>query len=84
MKIILAPVDFSDASMNAVAFAAELAKASSARLVIVNIFQKGADEKEAKDKLNSMAVRPEKIIRSCIKLRIINLRTGTELLHLKK
>ena len=55
MKTILAPVDFSDASTNAVAFAAELAKRSSARLLIINIFQKGGDEEEAKDKLKSMA-----------------------------
>ena len=54
MKTILAPVDFSDASMNAVAFAAELAKRSSARLLIVHISQKGSDEEEVKDKLKSM------------------------------
>ena len=54
MKTILAPVDFSDASMNAVAFAAELSKRSSARLVLVNIFRKGEDEDEAKNKLRSI------------------------------
>ena len=51
MKTILAPVDFSDASMNAVAFAAEIARRSSARLLIVNILQKAGDEEEAKNKL---------------------------------
>jgi nucleotide-binding universal stress UspA family protein len=54
MKIILAPVDFSDASTNAVSFAAELSKRSSARLVIVNIIQKGEDENETKVKLKSL------------------------------
>jgi nucleotide-binding universal stress UspA family protein len=54
MKTILAPVDFSDASLNALAFAAELAKRSTALLIIVNILQKGADEDEANDKLKFM------------------------------
>ena len=54
MKIILAPVDFSGASINAVSFAAELSKRSSARLVIVNILQNGADETETKIKLDSL------------------------------
>ena len=54
MKIILAPFDFSDASMNAVSFAAELSKRSSARLVIMNILQKGEDENDIKDKLKSV------------------------------
>lgn len=54
MKTILAPVDFSDASMNAVAFAAEMAKRSSARLLIVHISQKGGDDDEVKDKLKSI------------------------------
>ncbi len=46
MKKIIAPVDFSDASTNALSFAAELAKRASAKLVIVNIFEKGEDEGE--------------------------------------
>jgi nucleotide-binding universal stress UspA family protein len=54
MKIILAPVDFSDASINSVLFAAELSKRSSARLVIVNILNKGEDEDETKIKLKSL------------------------------
>ena len=54
MKIILAPVDFSDASVNSVLFAAELSKRSSARLVIVNILKKGEDENETKIKLKSL------------------------------
>ena len=47
MKTILALVDFSDASTNSVLFAAELAKRSAARLVIVNILQQGDDEAAA-------------------------------------
>ena len=54
MKVILAPVDFSDASTNSVAFAAELSKRSSARLVIVNILQKVEGEEETKNKLKSL------------------------------
>jgi nucleotide-binding universal stress UspA family protein len=54
MKIILAPVDFSDTSINAVSFAAEISKRFSAHLVIVNIYQKGEDEDEAKSKLEAM------------------------------
>src|SRR4029077_19054118 len=54
MKTILAPVDFSDASVNSVSFAAELSKRSAARLVIVNILQKGEDENETAVKLKSL------------------------------
>ena len=54
MKTILALVDFSDASTNALSFAAELSKRASARLVIVNILQKGEDEEETKNKLKSI------------------------------
>jgi len=54
MKTILAPVDFSDASTNAVSFAAELCGRAVARLVIVNILQKGDDGNEARDKLKSI------------------------------
>jgi nucleotide-binding universal stress UspA family protein len=54
MTTILALVDFSDASTNAVSFAAELSKRSSARLLIVNILQKGVEEDETKNKLKSV------------------------------
>src|ERR1700733_9867835 len=54
MKTILAPVDFSEASANSVSFAAELSRRSSARLVIVNILQKGEDENETDAKLKSL------------------------------
>ena len=46
MKTILAPVDFSEASANALLFAAELSKRASARLVVVNILEKNEEEKE--------------------------------------
>jgi len=54
MKTIIALVNFSDASTNAVSFAAELSKRSSARLSIVNILQKGEEEDEVKMKLHSL------------------------------
>src|SRR3954469_19312933 len=54
MKTILTLVDFSDAAINALSFAAELSKRASARLVIVNILQNGEDEEKAKNKLTSI------------------------------
>jgi nucleotide-binding universal stress UspA family protein len=54
MKTILTLLDFSHASTNALLFAAELCKRTSARLVIINIIQKGENEEEAKNKLNAV------------------------------
>lgn len=54
MKTILAPVDFSGASVNALSFAAELSMRSSARLVIVHILKKGEDEDEVNNQLKSV------------------------------
>jgi nucleotide-binding universal stress UspA family protein len=54
MKTILAPVDFSEASINALSFAAELSKKASARLVIINTLQGGENEEETKNKLKSL------------------------------
>ena len=51
MKTILAPVDFSEASINALSFAAEISKRASARLIVINIIQKDGDEEETKNKL---------------------------------
>ncbi|MGZ8538040.1 MAG: universal stress protein [Flavisolibacter sp.] len=51
MKTILALVDFSDASNNALSFAAELSRRTSARLVLSHILQKEEDEPEAFTKL---------------------------------
>ena len=54
MKTIIAPVDFSDASANALLFAAELSKRATARLIVLNILQKGESESETKNKLKSI------------------------------
>ena len=54
MKTILIPIDFSEASVNALSFGAELAKRASARLFIINILEKEEDEKEAKTKLTAI------------------------------
>ena len=54
MKTIIAPVDFSDASANALLFAAELSKRATARLIVLNILQKGESESETKNKLRSI------------------------------
>ena len=54
MKTILAPVDFSEASINALSFAAELCKRTAARLIVINVVQKEDGEKESKDKLKAI------------------------------
>jgi len=54
MKTILVPVDFSDASTNALSFAAELSKRGSARLLIVNILEQEEAEDETKNKLKAI------------------------------
>src|SRR5688572_29154759 len=59
MKTVMALVDFSEASTNALSFAAELSKRATARLLIINIIQKGEEQDETKNKL--------KIIESSLK-----------------
>ncbi len=54
MKTVLVPVDFSNVSANALSFAAELCNRASARLVVVNILEKGEEEEETRDKLISI------------------------------
>jgi hypothetical protein len=54
MKTVIAPVDFSEASGNALLFSAELCRRASAPLVVVNILQEGEDEEEIKRKLNEL------------------------------
>lgn len=54
MKTIIAPVDFSVTSANAIAFAAELAKRSAADLLVVHVLPKGANEDAATDKLKTL------------------------------
>src|SRR6478672_2384810 len=67
MTTILALVDFSEASTNAVSFAAELSKRSSARLMIINILQKGEGEDETKNKLKSIESNLKKTFDSDLK-----------------
>ena len=50
MKTVIAPVDFSETSRNALFFAAELCKRAAARLIVVNVVQDG-DEGEATNSL---------------------------------
>ena len=52
MKKILTLLDFSDTSINALKFAAELSVRTSAHLLIINIAQKGDDEAEARKMLD--------------------------------
>jgi len=54
MKTILAPVDFSEASINALSFAAELSRRASARLYVLNVLQQGDSETETKNKLKAI------------------------------
>ncbi len=54
MKTIISPVDFSDSSINAVSFAAELAKRATTHLTIVNILEEGEDEEKIKNKLKDL------------------------------
>src|SRR5687768_4334332 len=54
MNTVLALVDFSDASINSLSFAAELSKRATATLLIMTIIQKDKDEEETKDKLKSI------------------------------
>src|SRR5215203_3256809 len=53
MTTVLTLVDFSEVSVNALSFAAELCKRASARLVIINILQKGEDA-DAKNMLSAI------------------------------
>jgi len=53
MKTIIVPIDFSDASANALSFAAELCNRAAARIIIVNIIQNEEDEETAKNKLTT-------------------------------
>lgn len=50
MKTVIAPVDFSETSRNALFFAAEMCKRASARLIAVHALQEG--DKDANDKLD--------------------------------
>jgi len=67
MKTILAPVDFSDASLNALSFAAELSRRASARLFVINVLTQEQDEKESKDKLKDIEADLTKLSGSGLK-----------------
>ena len=60
MKTIIAPVDFSDASTNALSFAAEMSKRASAHLHIVNVLAQGEDEAETKSRLKTVELELQK------------------------
>ena len=64
MKTVLVPVDFSNTSVNALFFAAELCKRASAALIIVNVLQKEDDEEEVKNKLKSVEINLRKFFGS--------------------
>jgi nucleotide-binding universal stress UspA family protein len=51
MKTIIVPVDFSAASANALSFAAELSNRASARLIVINVRQKGESKEDAEEQL---------------------------------
>jgi len=67
MKTVIAPVDFSDVSRNALLFSAELAKRASAPLVVVNILQEAEDEESAKEKLKDIELDLKKTFSSGLK-----------------
>ena len=48
MKTILAPIDFSEVSLNAVSFAAELAKRAAAHIIIITYSKKAKQKKTQK------------------------------------
>src|SRR5215813_13955078 len=54
MKTILAPVDFSEASVNALSFAAELSKRASARLFVINILSSQDNDELTRNKLKAI------------------------------
>jgi len=64
MKTIIAPIDFSDASHNALLFAAELSNRTSARLIVVNIEQEGDDGIEVNKKLEYVTSNLHKLFGS--------------------
>jgi len=54
MKTVIAPIDFSDASMNALSFSSELAKRASARLIVANILKDREGVEDSKEKLKNI------------------------------
>jgi nucleotide-binding universal stress UspA family protein len=54
MKTIIAPIDFSEASHNALLFAVEVARRSTSNLMVVNVSSKSDDEVIVKAKLDQV------------------------------
>ena len=71
MERILVLVDFSDASANAVLFAAELSKRSGANLLITNVLKNAADEDETVNTMNFIAADLKKTYGSDFKYEIL-------------
>jgi nucleotide-binding universal stress UspA family protein len=67
MNTIIAPIDFSDASHNALLFAAEMSKRASSLLIIVNIVGKGEDEGTAINQLKGTTADLKKSLGSDLK-----------------
>jgi nucleotide-binding universal stress UspA family protein len=63
IKTVVVPIDFSDTSANALSFAAELSKRTSARLLAVHILQNSDTKEEIKNKLQSVRIRLENVFR---------------------
>jgi nucleotide-binding universal stress UspA family protein len=61
MKTIIAPIDFSPTSTNALSFAAELCKRANAHLLIINILGENEIEEDALNKLTSLTSGLKKI-----------------------
>lgn len=70
MKTIVTPVDFSSSSVNALEFAAELAKRTSARLLIIHALQNREDEDEAERKLKATQAELKKTFGAGLKTEI--------------
>ena len=70
MKTIIAPFDFSDSSANALAFAAELAKRISARLIIMHTLQSREAEGDAEKKLKSVEANLKKLFGTELKCEV--------------
>jgi nucleotide-binding universal stress UspA family protein len=66
MKTVIAPVDFSDASTNALSFAAELSKRASAHLIIVHVMGESEGVSEAKSKLKNIEADLKKAFGSLV------------------
>jgi nucleotide-binding universal stress UspA family protein len=67
MKTVIAPIDFSGASMNALSFSAELAKRANATLIVATILKNGEPKDESLEKLSYITNDLEKTFGSELK-----------------